>query len=176
MRVEAEASTRKKTKMDHAHHISTPSSSPSTISTTSTDQPTSSTNTNSILTNVSPTNNIRSYTNVVRCNPPSAKFITNEISQQARRYAETRHAFPPFVIKFQQDIEEKAIIQSILSHYTITYKVDIVLAGHRLKNKRDLFLFVENRVSFAILFDDDKWPTTIDSLNYVKIRPSHLPS
>ncbi|CAF0826803.1 unnamed protein product [Rotaria sordida] len=46
------------------------------------------------------------------------RYNSMEISQQARRFAETRYAFPPFIIEFNQDIDEKSIIKYILFHYS----------------------------------------------------------
>ncbi|CAF1318133.1 unnamed protein product [Adineta steineri] len=108
------------------------------------------------------------YTSDTSCNP-------NEISEQALRFAETRYAFPAFVIKFNIDVIEKNIIQHLMKHFTMNYNFDIALAGHRMKNKRELILFASNRESFAMLYDDQKWPNTIDSLMFIKIKPSHLP-
>ena len=173
--VELSKKKKTKTKMDQ-HDVRSRSSSSSTISTIPSNLSTSSSNTNSVRTNVPPPNNTRSQINIVTRNPTDLVVNTSEISHQARRYAETRYAFPPFIIKFHNDVDEKLILKSIVNHYTDIYKIDLSLAGHRLKDKRELLLFVENRESFATLYDDEKWPTAIDSLNYVKIKPSHLPA
>jgi hypothetical protein len=115
---------------------------------------------------------------------PGYKSIPNEpikpnnpidISQQARRFAETRYAFPPFIIKFNQQVDEQTIIKFILNHFANAYNVDLNLAGHRLKEKQELILFVNNRESFLMLYDDQKWPATINSLEYNKICPNRLP-
>ncbi|CAF1473615.1 unnamed protein product [Adineta steineri] len=98
-----------------------------------------------------------------------------EISQQARRYAETRYAFPPFILTFDHDVEEKPIIDDLTKFFSSNYNVDVQFAGHRLKHKRELLLFAINRESFIILFDESKWPSTITSLNYRKVCPNHLP-
>jgi len=169
---------KKKVKMNHVQH-QTPVSCSSSFTPTnsnSTDNSTSSTNTSSMLSNVAPSNNNYVQTNPHTCKVPNIRYTTNEISQQARRYAETRFPFPPFVINFPQDVDEKSIIQNISSHFSSNYNFDLNFAGHRLKGKRSLLLFIKNRESFAILFDDDKWPQTINSMNYVKTRPNHLPS
>ncbi|CAF1936825.1 unnamed protein product [Rotaria magnacalcarata] len=67
------------------------------------------------------------------------------------------------------------MINNILKYFVDIYKVNILLAGHRLKNKRGLLIFVENKESFLILFDDSKWPKAIGSFDYDKTRPNHLP-
>ncbi|CAF5174007.1 unnamed protein product, partial [Rotaria sp. Silwood1] len=94
---------------------------------------------------------------------------------QARQYAETRDAFPPFIIKFQQDINESSILKYLTTHYSYNYNSNLNFAGHRLKFKRDLLLFVNDRESFSMLYDASKWPSTIESLNFEKILPNHLP-
>ncbi|CAF3328808.1 unnamed protein product [Rotaria sp. Silwood2] len=170
-------------KIDHLHD-NTPSSC-STTSSASINSSTSSSNTSSTNTNIHPSNSdrpqiksiktSRAQTNTNNNNEPNRRYNPNEISQEARRYAETRYPFPPFVIKFKQDVDEKSTINNILNYFTATYNVNILLAGHCLKDKRELLLFVENRESFSFFFDDQKWPKTIDLLVYEKTRPNHLP-
>ncbi|CAM4833870.1 unnamed protein product [Rotaria magnacalcarata] len=165
----------KKAKTDHVHFKSTSTTSTTSTPSPTTDGSTSSTNTSSILTNNRSTNTNRSHSNIHTPNRTNNSFEPNEISSQARRYAETRYPFPPFIIKFTQDVDEKVIINSVLKHFNDIYKANIILAGHRLKEKRELLLFVDNRESFVMFFDDDKWPNTLNSIDYVKTRPNHLP-
>lgn len=97
------------------------------------------------------------------------------ISVQARRFAETRFAFPPFILRFNEEVNESAIINDLTSYFKNTHAFDLTLAGHRLKGKRELLLFVNNRDSFARCFEDRNWPATIGSHCYEKSRPNHLP-
>ena len=97
------------------------------------------------------------------------------ISEQARRFAETRYAFPPFIIKFNQDMDEKVIINELVDHFKNAHKFELKLAGHRMRNKNDLFLFVADRQSFSMLYDKDKWPPSGKSADGEKIYPNHLP-
>ncbi|CAF3461647.1 unnamed protein product [Rotaria sp. Silwood1] len=113
------------------------SSSSTSTSSISTNNSTSSTNSDSIVLNVHPTN--KAIPNISRTQTHTNENISSnstynsiEISEQARRFAETRFPFPPFVIN-------------------------------------------ANRETFIILFDEQKWPTTIESMNYEKIIPKHLP-
>ncbi|CAF4759391.1 unnamed protein product, partial [Rotaria sp. Silwood2] len=106
---------------------------------------------------------------------PDSGYNTTEISQQVRRFAETRHAFPPFIIKFKREINESSIIKYLSSHYYSNYDFHLNFAGHRLKQKRDLLLFVNDRESFSMLYDVVKWPASIETLDYEKILPNHLP-
>ncbi|CAF3624388.1 unnamed protein product [Rotaria sp. Silwood1] len=63
----------------------------------------------------------------------------------------------------------------LTTHYSYNYNSNLNFAGHRLKFKRDLLLFVNDRESFSMLYDASKWPSTIESLNFEKILPNHLP-
>ncbi|CAF4734678.1 unnamed protein product, partial [Rotaria sp. Silwood2] len=129
------------------------SSSCSSSPTTPTSGSTSSTNTNSIISNVHPTNAaaVNSQIKVRGGIAPDSGYITTEISQQARRFAETRYAFPPFIIKFKREINESSTIKYLSSHYYSNYDFHLNFAGHRLKQKRDLLLFVNDRESFSML-------------------------
>jgi hypothetical protein len=174
---------KKKAKIDQAPTL-TPSPCTSTSSSSSssidTDKSTSSTNTSSIITtahsvNITHKNNGHTQTNPGKNPVTDTSYIANGISQQARRYAETRYAFPPFVVKLNQAVDEKAIIQFISTHFSSKFDFNLKFAGHRLKDKRELLLFVNDRQSFEMLFDHQKWPTTINSLDYEKVAPKHLP-
>ena len=168
---------KKKAKIDknHAQAPSSDSSTPSSSS-SSTDNSTSSTNTSSMI-------NGAHSADINNSVEPGKGFIggstarcnTTEVTQQAIRFAETRFAFPPFIIKFKQSVDENLVIKYITNHFACKYNSNLGFAGHRLKDKRELLLFVNIRESFIMLFDDQKWPTTIESLNYEKILPNHLP-
>ena len=158
------------------------SSSPSSTSSSSTSfttpgaQSSSSTSSSSVNVNtpaLTTTSQLRSGIINVSTDHPSAE--TNPISEQARRFAETRYAFPPFIIKFKQEVSEKAVINVIVEHFQNMYSFVLKLAGHRLKNKKDLLLFVADRQSFSMLYDKDKWPTSISDAIAEKIFPNHLP-
>ncbi|CAF4011358.1 unnamed protein product, partial [Rotaria sp. Silwood1] len=174
---------KKKVRIDPAPAV-TPdtgtSSSSTSTSSISTNNSTSSTNSDSIVLNVHPTN--KAIPNISRTQTHTNENISSnstynsiEISEQARRFAETRFPFPPFVIKFNQIVDEKTIIKFMVNDFLSDYKIDLNFAGHRLKNKNELLLFSANRETFIILFDEQKWPTTIESMNYEKIIPKHLP-
>jgi hypothetical protein len=167
---------KKKVKIDRAN-TQTSSSCTSSTSTpsTSTDNSTSSTNTSSIINNAFSANTGRARTEAGKGDVPDTRSNPKDISVQARRYAETRYAFPPFIIKFKQVVDEKSIIKNISNHFSSNYKFDLNFAGHKLKEKCELLLFVNDRESFAMLFDDQKWPPTINAIMYEKIRPRHLP-
>ncbi|CAF1212162.1 unnamed protein product, partial [Rotaria sordida] len=170
---------KKKIDLTQNQQSSSSSSSCSTSPTISTNGSTSSTNTNSIISYVQPTSatavHLQPNSREVNAPVSTINTVSIEISHQARQYAETRYAFPPFIIKFQQDINENSILKYLISHYSHNYNFKLNFAGHRLKFKRDLLLFVNDRESFSMLYDVSKWPLTIDSLNYEKVLPSHLP-
>ncbi|CAF4546259.1 unnamed protein product, partial [Rotaria sp. Silwood2] len=172
---------KKKKKIDLTQNQTSSSSSSSSSSspTDSTDGSTSSTNTNSIISHAPSTSAIAGY---VQPKPreviaPATSINTSgiEISQQARQYAQMRYAFPPFIIKFQQDINEILVLKFLVTHFPSNYNFNLYFAGHRLKLKRDLLLFVNDRESFSMLYNKSKWPLTIESLQYEMILPNHLP-
>ncbi|CAF1365781.1 unnamed protein product [Rotaria sp. Silwood1] len=167
---------KKKTKIDRVLNETPSSCSSSSSSSVSTANSTSSTNTNSIISNVPAPNPIR--IRIKTGNNGEVRVVGNstEITHEARRFAETRFAFPPFIVKFNQDVDEKRIIKFISSHYFANYDFNLKLAGHRLKGKRDLLLFPNDRDTFLILFNEHNWPSTIESLTYEKILPNHLPA
>ncbi|CAF5128817.1 unnamed protein product, partial [Rotaria sp. Silwood1] len=147
--------------------------------TSSTNGSTSLTNTNSIISHVQPASAVAVHLqpNVLEANAPVSIInpLSTEISQQARQYAEPRYAFPPFIIKFRQDINESTVLKYLITHYSYNYNSNLNFTGHRLKLKRDLLLFVNDHESFSMLYDASKWPSTIESLNFEKILPNHLP-
>jgi hypothetical protein len=160
-------------------NVDTSSSSTSTPS-TSTNNSTSSTNTDSIVSDVHQTGNVTtvsSRTRTTRFENTHSKANINsiEVTTQAKRFAETRFAFPPFVIKFNQVVNETAIINFLKNHFHSEHNFELILAGHRLKNNNELLLFSASRETFIMLFDEQKWPPMIESINYQKIMPKHLP-
>ncbi|CAF4988070.1 unnamed protein product, partial [Rotaria sp. Silwood1] len=100
--------------------------------------------------------------------------MKNVISEQAIRFAQTRFPFPPIIIKFAQDVNENFIIKSIEKHFNDHFYMDLSIAGHRLKGKRDLILFAGNRESFVLLYDDKKWPQHLNSIVFEKAGAKHL--
>jgi hypothetical protein len=170
---------KKKAKIDRApppplqvESSSSPSTSTSSINT---DNSTSSTNTSSIISKPISTGKA-SASKVTEQNTTSKETNAwNSITNQARRYAETRYPFPPFIIKFQQNVVENLVIKELSDFFLKKYKFKLNFVGHCIKNKNELLLFVGNRESFVLLFDEQKWPLTINAFNYGKIRPTHLP-
>ncbi|CAF1548330.1 unnamed protein product, partial [Didymodactylos carnosus] len=97
------------------------------------------------------------------------------ISQQALRFAETRYKFPPFVVTFQDKVQEKEVINELKKHIVDNLRLDFALDGYRLKDNRQLFLFAKDRDSFIILFDEKNWPPNLCSKCYEKSLPRRLP-
>ncbi|CAF1279875.1 unnamed protein product [Didymodactylos carnosus] len=158
----------KKTKINH--QITTGSETDSSASYTVPNQATS-INTDSVIDSTSSYLQIpKRQTNNIRSND-----IINGISQQARRFAETRYAFPPFIIKFNQNVAENVIIQDLVQYYRNINNIKIEFDGHRLKQKQELLLFVKNRESFAALFDEKTWPQTLGTFKFTRVVPKHLP-
>ncbi|CAF4471033.1 unnamed protein product [Rotaria socialis] len=125
----------RKAKTDHVHF--TPPSRTLSASTPSTaiDDSTSSTTTSSIITNN------RSCTNTQTPYRTNNSYEPNEISTQARRYAETHYPFSPFIINFKQDVDEKLIINNkdinlLLEDIKVMYPEVVNLFRLSNKNKR----------------------------------------
>ncbi|CAF1507322.1 unnamed protein product, partial [Didymodactylos carnosus] len=97
------------------------------------------------------------------------------ISQQALRFAETRYKFPPFVVTFQDKVQENEVINELKKHILDNLRLDFTLDGYRLKDNRQLFLFVKDRDSFIILFDEKNWPPNLCSKSYEKSLPRRRP-
>ncbi|CAF3047863.1 unnamed protein product [Rotaria sp. Silwood2] len=148
------------------------SSSSSSSPSISTNGSTSSTNTASIISNAKPNNAAHTLNKDI---PPGTKYNPIDITQQAKRFAETRYAFPPFILNFKQDVNEEVIIKYLVAYYSTNHDFQLNIAGHRLKQKRDLLIFVDDRESFTMLYDKQKWPATIESLDYDNKLPNHLP-
>ncbi|CAF1464424.1 unnamed protein product, partial [Didymodactylos carnosus] len=158
----------KKTKI---HHQTTTGSETDSSSSYTVQSQTTSTNTDSVTDSTSSYLHISNH----RSNNIRSNVIINGISQQARRFAETRYAFPPFIIKFNQNVTENVIIQDLEQHYKNINNINIEFDGYRLKLKHDLLLFVKNRESFAALFDEKTWPQTLGTLKFTRVSPKHLP-
>ncbi|CAF1445678.1 unnamed protein product [Rotaria sordida] len=165
-----------KIKNDQVYNETPSSCSSSSSSIANTAGSTSSTNTNSIISIVPAPNSNRTQIKTGINGETSLFSNSIKITHEARRFAETRYAFPPFIVKFTQDVDEKCIIKFISSYYFTNYDFDLKFVGHRLKGKRDLLLFANDRDTFLILFNEHNWLTTIESPTYEKILPNHLPA
>jgi hypothetical protein len=141
----------------------------------STPTSTSSTNTNSLNSKIIPTGkdgpSNAPGTNQTSNGTNCSKVITN----QACRYAETRYPFPPFIMKFQQNVMEHSVIKELSNFVMNNYEFKLNIADYRIKNKNELLIFVGNCESFLFLLDEQKWPPTINAPNFEKIRPSRSP-
>ncbi|CAF0860649.1 unnamed protein product [Didymodactylos carnosus] len=80
--------------------------------------------------------------------PTLAAGIDNGPSQQAQRYAETRFPFPPFIVKFTQDVKEQDILNELGDHFTKVYNIKLELDGHRLKQRRDYYYLLKIVIYF----------------------------
>lgn len=99
----------------------------------------------------------------------------HNITEQARRFAETRFAFPPIIVKSAVLINERKTILDVVEYFKAEHDLKIDLAGHRLKNGSDLLIFAANRETFAALYDEEKWPVNLKTNGCQLIRPNHLP-
>ncbi|CAF3001769.1 unnamed protein product [Rotaria sp. Silwood2] len=105
-------------------------------------------------------NDTNTQTKSTSTNIPSTK-----VTDEAKRYAESRYPFPPFILHFTRPkINDKAIIDELLNYCKISYSFDLELAGFRSSsiisndNECNLLVFVKNSISFSFLYSDIKWP------------------
>lgn len=168
---------KKKTKTDH--------NQPNTTTPTTTTSTSSGTTSSSSINTNSSTSSSNSDSSGRTCNvlPPQHlnqnEQVTfedqDDVTFDARRFAQTRFAFPPFIVKFDHEVDEQIIIKDLIKHFSSTYNVNLRFCAHRLRRKKELVLFVEDRRTFISLYNINNWPTTINSFAYDKILPSHLP-
>jgi hypothetical protein len=109
-------------------------------------------------------------------NPVNSITLTNE----AKRFAQTRYPFSPFIIRFPSThIKEQKVSEELCKHLNLHKQLDLELSGYRKStakssaNECDILLFVKNSQSFSILNDETNWPALLLGLNYT--RPSTPP-
>jgi hypothetical protein len=96
----------------------------------------------------------------------------HNISEQARRFAETSFAFPPIIAKSTVVINERKTIHGIVEHFKAEHDLSINLTGHRLENGPDLLIFAANRETFAVIYDEEKWSPELKSNGCQFIHPT----
>ncbi|CAF1237754.1 unnamed protein product, partial [Didymodactylos carnosus] len=77
--------------------------------------------------------------------------------------------------KAKDEVQENEVINELKKHIVDNLSLDFALDGYRLKDNRQLFLFVKDRDSFIILFDEKNWPPNLCSKGYEKSQPRRLP-
>jgi hypothetical protein len=103
------------------------------------------------------------------------------VSEEAKRFAQSRYPFSPFVIKMKQNIRDKIIVDFLCKHVKDNHHFDLELAGYRGTVDNDptggykILSFVKNIDSFAMLFDQKIWPQEMCGHSFNLVMPSIPP-
>ncbi|CAF2035548.1 unnamed protein product [Rotaria magnacalcarata] len=109
--------------------------------------------------------------------------ISAKITDEAKRFAQSRYPFPPFILHFKRTkINDKVIIDDLIKYSNVNYSFDLELAGYRSSsircndNECNLIIFVKNSLSFSFLYSDIKWPDKLgDEICALDRQPSIPP-
>ncbi|CAF3075206.1 unnamed protein product [Rotaria sp. Silwood2] len=90
---------------------------------------------------------------------------SKSITEEAKRFAQSRYPYPPFILLFKSSkINDKMIINELINYCKENYSFDLDLAGFRISsnrcntNKCNLLIFVKNSLSFSFPLTGIKWP------------------
>jgi hypothetical protein len=103
------------------------------------------------------------------------------VSEEAKRFAQSRYPFSPFVIIMDQNIRDKIIVEFLCKYVKDNCQVDVEVAGYRrtvedgTSGNYKTLLFVKNIDTFATLFDQKTWPQEICGQKFKLILPSIPP-
>ncbi|CAF4711565.1 unnamed protein product, partial [Rotaria sp. Silwood2] len=107
---------------------------------------------------------------------------STKVTDEAKRFAQSRYPFPPFILHFKRSkINDKAIIDELLNFSKVKYSFDLELAGFRSSsirsndNECNLLLFVKNSLSFSFLYSDIKWPDKLGDEAFTINRQPAIP-
>ena len=129
--------------------------------------------TTNVVTSPTPVPNIPT----ANSSPPTANVPqqSNSISVEAKAFAQSRHPFPPFILRFSSTfIDDHNIVKDLCKFLIDNKKLELELTGYRKSSVKcasgecDLLLFVKNSLSFSILYDDTSWPNSLLSLPFTK--------
>jgi hypothetical protein len=95
-------------------------------------------------------------------NANSSSTIT--LTDEAKRFAQTRYPFPPFIIRLpSSNIQEQKVVEDLRNFVKEKHQLELELIGFRkstikcLSSEFDILLFVKNSQSFAILYEEVNW-------------------
>ncbi|CAF4929865.1 unnamed protein product [Rotaria sp. Silwood1] len=104
------------------------------------------------------------------------------ITEEAKRFAQTRYPYPPFTLLFKSSkINDKLIINELINFCKENYSFDLDLAGFRMSanrcstNECNLLIFVKNSLSFSFLLTDIKWPEAFGGVAFTIERQPVIP-
>ncbi|CAF1615068.1 unnamed protein product [Rotaria magnacalcarata] len=112
----------------------------------------------------------------------NVKSKAKPITEEAKRFAQTRYAFPPFALSFKSSkINDKRIIDELIKFSKANYSFDLDLAGYRMApnrcntNEGNLLIFVKNSRSFSFLLIDIDWPDNFGGEKFTIERKPAIP-
>jgi hypothetical protein len=111
-------------------------------------------------------------------------LTTGDMNQQqpslaARKFAATRFPFSPFTAIFTQEVREKIVVEDLIKHALHNYNFEVKTIAYRKgraeNNECRILIFVEDSDSFAFLYNQDNWPTTLAGNSFTRKSPSLPP-
>ena len=91
------------------------------------------------------------------------------------RFATSRYPLSPFSIIFQQEVRDKTVVDSLVTHALKASSFELDTVAYRRagaeNNEYRVLVFVEKTESFAFLYDKRHWPPILAERAYTtKIR------
>ncbi|CAF3942531.1 unnamed protein product [Rotaria sp. Silwood1] len=100
-------------------------------------------------------------------------------STEACRFATTRYPFSLFSVTFAQEVRDTTVVDDLTKYINENHNFDLKLIAYRRgrseNNECRILIFVENSSSFAFLYNQKNWPTTLAGYNYLTKKPSIPP-
>ncbi|CAF1486685.1 unnamed protein product [Rotaria sordida] len=126
------------------------------------------------------------YANIQLQNNLSMNNHMNEqqelhISEEAKRFAQTRYHFSLFIIVADRDIRDKLILEDLCKFAKDNHQFSIDIVGYRRTSttgahgEYKILLFFKNIETFAFLLDEKIWPQELYGLKYKLICPAIPP-
>ena len=110
------------------------------------------------------------------------KVTSTTVTDEAKRFAQSRYPFPPFKLHFKKSkINDKAIIEELLNYSKVNHNFDLELAGFRSSaircgdNESNLLIFVKNSLSYSFLYPEIKWPNRLGDEDFTIDRQPVIP-
>jgi hypothetical protein len=103
------------------------------------------------------------------------------VSDEAKRFAQSRFPFSPFIVTMQQNIRDKIIVEFLCKYVKDNHQLELELAGYRRTmavgsaGEFKTLLFVKNINTFTILLDQQVWPKEICGHKFELSCPSIPP-
>ena len=88
----------------------------------------------------------------------------------ACRFAASRFPFSPFSVIFTNEVRDKVVMDSLITHARNNHNFELKMVAHR-RGRSDtsdcrILISVGNGESFAFLYDGNNWPTALAGCNF----------